>query len=258
MRAERTNRREFVATTVGALASVVFGDACRVQSQPAEATDGRLTARPRAGVIPSTTIDRRLGLDRERDAFLQMPTDSSNTALPLLILLHGASGNGESILRRLGAAADEARVAVLAPSSRSGTWDAIRGEFGQDVAFLDRALARVFEIASIDPKRIAVGGFSDGASYALSLGLINGDLFRRVVAFSPGFVVDGPAHGKPAVFISHGTDDQILPIDLCSRQIVPRLRKRGYEVTFREFLGGHEIPAEIARDAMNWVAKVPS
>jgi predicted esterase len=42
-----------------------------------------------------------------------------------------------------------------------------------------------------------------------------------------------------------------------SRSIVPALRKRGYEVTFREFDGGHEVPADIARDGMQWVAANP-
>jgi predicted esterase len=34
---------------------------------------------------------------------------------------------------------------------------------------------------------LAVSGFSDGASYALSIGPANGDLFTHVMAFSPGF-----------------------------------------------------------------------
>ncbi len=132
--------------------------------------------------------------------------------------------------------------------------DAIRGGFGRDVAFVDRALTRVFEIVAADPARTAIGGFSDGASYALSLGLINGDLFPRVVAFSPGFVVNGTPQGRPRVFVSHGTDDPILPIDRCSRVIVPGLRTRGYDVTFREFPGGHEVPDAIAREGMQSVA----
>ena len=169
-------------------------------------------------------------------------------------MLHGAGGSGEGVLRRVATAADEAGVAVLAPDSRDSTWDAIRDGFGPDVAFIDRALARVFETVSVDPARIAVGGFSDGASYALSLGLVNGDLFRRVVAFSPGFIVAGPPQGKPQFFISHGSADQILPIDRCSRVIVPQLQRRGYDVTFKEFSGGHQVPPDIAADAMRWVA----
>jgi predicted esterase len=236
--------------------SVVFGHACRAESWSAEAAAGRLTARPRANVAPKTAAPRRLGLDDRRDAILQLPSNGAATPMPLVILLHGAGGTGEGILRRLGTAAGEAGAAVLAPDSRESTWDAIRGDFGQDVAFIDRALSRVFETIAVDPARVAVGGFSDGATYALSLGLVNGDLFRRIVAFSPGFIADGTPSGLPKVFISHGTADPILPIDRCSRVIVPALRRRGYEVTFREFDGRHEIPPDIALDGLKWAASV--
>jgi predicted esterase len=161
------------------------------------------------------------------------------------------------VLGRLGSAPDEAGVAVLAPASRDFSWDAIRESFGPDVSFVNRALERVFDTVAVDPARIAVGGFSDGATYAVSLGLINGDLFRRVVAFSPGFVIEGTPHGTPQFFVSHGVADPILPIDRCSRLIVSGLRKRGYDVTLREFDGGHEVPADIAREGMQWVAGAP-
>ncbi len=105
----------------------------------------------------------------------------------------------------------------------------------------------------MDPGRIAIAGFSDGASYALSLGLLNGDVFGSVIGFSPGFVRQDPRHGKPRVFISHGTNDHTLPIDSSSRVIVPRLRAEGYEVSYREFDGEHVLPEQIGRDAFEWV-----
>ena len=70
--------------------------------------------------------------------------DDEPAPFPLLVLLHGAGGNGEGMLRRLGTAADEAGVAVLAPDSRDATWDAVRAGFGRDVMFLDSALERAF------------------------------------------------------------------------------------------------------------------
>ena len=248
------SRRRFSAIAGSAFASFAFGDGCAVQSEPSLPNDGRLSAKPHAGVTTSTRTERALGLDRKRDAILQLPAKTSSEPLPLFVMLHGAGGSGEGVLRRVAKAADEAGIAVLAPDSRDSTWDAIRDGFGPDVEFIDRALARVFDTVSVDPARIAVGGFSDGASYALSLGLVNGDLFRRVVAFSPGFIVAGPPQGKPQLFISHGTVDQILPIDRCSRVIVPQLQRRGYDVTFKEFDGGHQVPPDIAKDAMRWVA----
>jgi hypothetical protein len=57
--------------------------------------------------------------------------------------------------------------------------------------------------------------FSDGASYALTLGLTNGDLLDSVLAFSPGFAAPMVTHGAPRVSISHSDDDRVLPIDRC-------------------------------------------
>jgi predicted esterase len=183
-----------------------------------------------------------------------MPATVPAGKLPLLVFLHGATQNGAGMLRRIGPAADQLGIAVLAPDSRRRTWDAITGGFDEDVAFLNRALELVFARLAVDPARVAIGGFSDGASYALSLAIANGDLFPRVVACSPGFVVSAPAHGRPRFFVSHGTADQILPIEQCSRVIVPRLRGMGYEVAFREFEGRHELPAEIAMEGLKWLA----
>lgn len=69
-------------------------------------------------------------------------------------------------------------------------------------------------------------------------------------AFSPGFLIPVADKGNPRLFISHGTQDPILPINNCSRVIVPELRRRGYRVDYREFKGGHTVPDELARDGL--------
>ena len=250
MNRSKFTRREFCTIAASTFASLAFGSACR---RVAGSNDGRLAARPRAGVKTTVAGQIMLGLNRERDAILQLPKSAGQSSLPLLVMLHGATQSAEDMFWYLGSTHEEAGVAVLAPNSRDTTWDAIIGSFGEDVEFLNRALERVFESTAIDPARLAVGGFSDGASYALSLGLINGDLFNSVVAFSPGFVIDGPPHGTPRIFISHGTRDHILPIDRCGRRVAASLKSRGYDVTFREFDGDHEIPANIAREGLRWV-----
>jgi phospholipase/carboxylesterase len=246
------DRREFCALTGGLVVSFAFAGACQA-AQPVRGGDGRLKARPLRNSTATPTGSHRLGLAEDRDAILHVPDTAARGARPLLVLLHGAGGSGDGILRRLRSFSDEAGVAVLAPDSRGGTWDAIRGSVGPDVAFLDRALTRVFDQIDVDPARVAVGGFSDGATYAISLGLLNGDLFTHVLAYSPGFFVGGVAQGRPRFFISHGTTDEILPIDRCSRVIVPALKKVEYDVTFRQFDGGHEIPPAIARAGMQWL-----
>jgi phospholipase/carboxylesterase len=199
-----------------------------------------------------------LGLERGRDALLYVPAGyRAGQPAPLAVMLHGAGGTAEqgmSLVRRL---ADAAGLVVLAPPSRQQTWDVIRGGFGPDVAFLDSALVATFERCAIDPRRLAVGGFSDGASYALSLGITNGDLFTHVTAFSPGFMAPADQVGKPRCYVSHGTRDAVLPIDRCSRQLVPELRRAGYEVRYTEFDGPHTVPADIAREAVDWLTAPP-
>jgi predicted esterase len=245
------NRREFVGAAGSALGALVVG-----AGTGAPSPGGRLRARPRAGVTSSATGEVALPLGTPREALLRVPPDPGEAPLPLLVAFHGATGSASAAVRGLGAAADAAGLALLATSSRGTTWDAIRGGFGPDVDALDRALEHVFQVLNVDPARITAAGFSDGATYALSLGLINGDLFGRVVAFSPGFIVEGEPAGHPAFFISHGTEDPILPIERCSRQLVPLLRGRGYQVTYREFAGGHTVPPEIAREGFAWAAAV--
>jgi phospholipase/carboxylesterase len=148
--------------------------------------------------------------------------------------------------------ADGSGFLVLAVPSRGRTWDAVLGAFGPDVAFIDQSLAWTFERYAVDPHAVAVAGFSDGASYALSLGLANGELFGQVMAFSPGFVAPVTPRGRPRLFVSHGTADMVLPIDQCSRRIVPRLRQAEYDVTYEEFDGPHTVPPEIAQAAVAW------
>jgi phospholipase/carboxylesterase len=143
---------------------------------------------------------------------------------------------------------------LLAPTSRGPTWDVIvgRGRYGPDITAIDRALEKVFSRYAVDPMRVAVGGYSDGASYALSLGITNGDLFTHVLAFSPGFLAPAGQTGSPRIFISHGRGDRWLPIDRCSRRIVPQLERLGYDVCYQEFEGGHVVPPEIGQAATDW------
>jgi predicted esterase len=224
--------------------------------QKAAAAEGRLLARPLEITEASPRGLRRLSLDVERDGVLYVPRGYvAERPAPLALMLHGAGGHaqhGFSLLQRF---ADESGVLLLAPDSRGQTWDVIVDGYGRDARYIDRALAQTFGRYAIDRKRIAVGGFSDGASYALSLGLTNGDLFTHVIAFSPGFMAPTRQQGRPRVFISHGTRDQVLPIARCSRRIVPQLEGAGFDVRYLEFEGAHAVPPEIARGAHDWFVK---
>jgi phospholipase/carboxylesterase len=208
---------------------------------------GELSARPSALTQASAapTGLRRLAAG----AFLYVPKSyRADTAMPLLVMLHGAGHSPAEAIALARGDAERLGFLLLAPKSQGATWDVIADHrFGADARALDALLGKVFASYRVDDRHLAIGGFSDGASYALSLGLANGDLFGLVIAFSPGSALPGRLQGKPRLFVSHGTRDPILPIDQCSRRIVRLLREGGYDVRYEEFDGGHEVPQPIAR-----------
>lgn len=217
---------------------------------PAEA---RLLARPGPPAERVAPGLQRLGLARERDAILYVPSGyRAEQQAPFVLSLHGAGGDATSGLYPLRDLADEAGLILLSPASRGQTWDVLRGGYGPDVAFIDRALELAFARCAVDPERLAIAGFSDGASYALSLGITNGDLFPHVMAFSPGFMAPAAQRGEPRIFISHGVNDRVLAIDYTSRLVAPQLERAGYDVHYQEFNGPHTVPPEIARAAQTW------
>ncbi|TFW28974.1 alpha/beta hydrolase [Massilia horti] len=218
------------------------------------AGQAHLTARPTPVTSPAPVGLQQLHFGGERDSYLFVPPsyDVAEPS-PLVLLLHGAGGHAHDGIRVLLHLAERAGLILLAPASHDTTWDIITNRaYGPDRDLADRALAYVFARYAVDPMHLAIGGFSDGASYALSLGLANGDLFSHILAFSPGFIGPGRPRGNPSIFISHGIEDSVLPINACGRTIVRQLRAAQYTVLYDEFDGGHVIPPEIAWRAADW------
>jgi phospholipase/carboxylesterase len=250
------SRRDFLSAGAVLLGSGFSLDCIGSGEEAAPTTnDGRLTARP--GVVTGSvrTGTTPLNLGGARDGLLFVPSSyTAGTPAPLIVLLHGAGGSGLGVFQRFSTAAEASGAVVVAPDSTASTWDIAFGGFGADVKYIDRVLKDLFPRVAVDPARIAIAGFSDGASYALSLGLTNGDLFTRVAAFSPGFFLPGGLHGKPPVYISHGIGDTILPINSTSRRLVPQLTRAGYAVRYHEFDGPHTVPPAIADEGIRWIA----
>jgi phospholipase/carboxylesterase len=256
-RTDLTRRRFLGLGTTGVAAALLarcsFNSAANASAEGV--LRGRLSARVTPPSEPIATGTHALGLGATRDGRFYVPSGyRAEAPAPLVLMLHGAGGNSAGALRRLQPLADEAGLILLAPESRGATWDVILGGFGPDVEFIDRALGRLFRCCAVDPARVVVEGFSDGASYALSLGLTNGDFFSRVVAFSPGLMLVSERHGKPPIFIAHGRSDAVLDIDVSSRRFVPSLRGEGYAVRYEEFEGGHTVLPNLAREAVKWLA----
>ena len=208
--------------------------------------DGTTTARIPAG-------RSAVHVDGERVGLWYVPRTGAER---LVIVLHGAGGRAEDALGLLHPYADDHGLMVLAPQSVGRTWDMILSGYGPDVVRIQRALSQVLAAHRVAEPSLAIAGFSDGASYALSLGLINGDVFDAVLAFSPGYAAPTGDADQPAFFVSHGRSDPVLPIDRCSRRLVPALRRAGHRVEYVEFDGGHEVPAPVVAAAMTWLDRV--
>ncbi len=239
------------------IAALLLTVACTT-AEPRRATSdpGRLRARPREEATACEAGETRLALSSGPDAYLYVPDSAATKAAPLLVFLHGAGGRPEKILVSMRPEADEHGFLLLVPGSVGETWDGIRGTPGIDAERIDEALRATFGRCAVDRRRIAVGGFSDGASYALTLGVANGDLLSHVIAFSPcGVSRDVMQRGRPRVFISHGRADPVLPFDRCGSPIAAALQRAGYQVRFLEFEGKHEVPDAVGRAAFLWFTK---
>lgn len=250
-----TTRREFVALALAACGRAASEDESMagLSRDVPQRAKARLAARPSPKAGEAATGLARLHLTAgPRDALIYVPPGyEKERPSPFALMLHGAGGSAR-IRSNLRALADASGTILLAPDSRGQTWDILQGRYGPDVTFLDSALEWAFSRYRVDPTRVAIGGFSDGASYGLSVGLANGDLFTHIIAFSPGFMLPPVIVGKPQIFVSHGTRDEILDIDSCSRRFVPELERAGYRVRYREFDGPHTVPADILSAALAW------
>ncbi|EYC51721.1 esterase [Hylemonella gracilis str. Niagara R] len=184
-----------------------------------------------------------------REAVLVVPEGLDiTTPVPLLVLCHGAGGEADKVLPYFVRWARARRFLLLTPQSLFPTWDIVIGGHGPDLERLDTALRQVAACFRLDPARIALAGFSDGGSYALSVGLSNGDLFSHVIALSAGFMNAFTRHGTPKVFLAHGRSDTQLPYDTSARTHALKLLEEGVDLTLLPFDGEHRIePAVVAQ-----------
>ena len=208
------------------------------------------TARTQSDVPYGET---KLGIsDDERDGTMYVPKSyKPGVPMPVLMMLHGFAGSAESA-RSLFPLAEEFGVVIIAPESRELTWGRSVPGFDDDVHYLGPAYRHVAGMVDLDERHVALGGVSDGAGYALSMGLAYGDSFNHVMVFAGGRMTPFRKQGKPRLFFAHGVDDQQMPIDITARKFVPQLKAEGYDVTYHEYQGGHRVPPAEIREAFTW------
>lgn len=197
-----------------------------------------------------------------------LPPDLSGP-VPLLLLFHGAGMTASGFLDGMKQEADQCRCMLLAIQSEGRTWDLIVAladaqrkagrrelgsiEFGEDLARVERGLAQMIARSPVDRSRVVPVGFSDGASYALSVALANPRLFRSAVAIAPGFVNPPPSlDASQRLFIAHGKDDPVLPFNAARAAVVSPLQAAGYHVRFKPFAGGHYVDRQSLQEGISF------
>lgn len=217
---------------------------------------------PAAPAAAPTQAGRFLSLPDDAIAYLPA---SAGPHPPLLVLLHGAGHRQRELLERFIAEADARGIMLLAPTSQGITWDTVsiaeeppsrdsalandrarRFTGSRDADRVEAAITDLGRQVPVDRPHTVLAGFSDGATFALAMGMSREHPFAAVIAWSPGIAIRtaNPAKGRK-VLISHGRQDPILRFTDTCGEIVPLVQGEGAAVTFMPFDGGHDAPPAV-------------
>jgi phospholipase/carboxylesterase len=169
---------------------------------------------------------------------LYVPESYDGTAeWPLVVALHGGSGDGRDFVWTWLREARGRRFLLLAPTSRGPTWSFI----GPDVdgPALRAMVNFVSERWRVDASRVLLTGLSDGATYSLLCGLSEGSPFTAIAPLSGVLHPMNFANGNleraagRRVHLVHGALDWMFPVAI-ARVARDELEKAGADVTFCE------------------------
>lgn len=180
---------------------------------------------------------------------------------PLITVLHGAGRQDEQLAKAYRDEPEKRDAFFLIPRSIGPTWDLIARPDRPDLEFLGWAYDLIYRRYPIDAGRQALVGYSDGASYGLSLAVSNPEVFRAIMGWAAGFCVldpDAPEEPKPWVLLEYGTHDQVFPFEQIAVPMREQLQKRGYPLEFRVDEGGkHWPPTDFQPEALDWFFSEP-
>ena len=130
-------------------------------------------------------------------------------------------------------------------------------DFNESLTILGQSIDQAVDVHNLDPERIGLLGFSQGAILSMSAMVERPTTYAWVVALH-GYLPEtydtgdiSPASDTP-VFIGAGEGDQIIPVTR-AEQAATRLTDAGLDVTFRSYNIGHGTsPAEVT-DVREWL-----
>src|SRR3984957_15607358 len=183
---------------------------------------------------------------------------TADRAWPLVMALHGGSGNGRGFLWSWLRDARSFGAILIAPPAIGSTWALM----GEDIDTPN--LARILDLArarwNIDPKRLLLTGMSDGGTFSYVTGLEGSSPFTHLAPVSATFhplmaeIADAERLRGLPVHIVHGGLDWMFPVQV-ARQTQQLLSAAGANVTYREIDNlSHCYPREMNAPILQWLA----
>lgn len=201
-------------------------------------------------------------------ATVSYPTQlDPNRKYPVIFAIHGRGSDEQDMLQALSTLKEDCVILSIRGPHPQGNgysfFPIIR--FGspvvEDFDAIVEALASFIRAADakypIDPSQKYLFGFSQGAILSMTLALKMGNQIRGIVALN-GYI---PQHIRDCktnvpvnqvdLFILHGTEDQIFPIQI-GRDNAQFFAETGGHLIYSEFTVGHDISFDEQDAFTNW------
>ncbi len=195
----------------------------------------------------------------ERGGFsLYVPEDyEPSRPHPLVMALHGGSGNGGAFLWSWLRAARTRGAILVAPTALGSTWDL--HDPGQDSVNIEAILSQVRQNWSIDPARLLLTGMSDGGTFALLSGLSDTSPFTHLAPAGTGFHPFLLEMAEPArvanlpIYLIHGAFDWMFDVGR-ARGVARALATAGAKIVYREIDDlSHTYPRDENPRILKWL-----
>ncbi|MCA1998665.1 MAG: polyhydroxybutyrate depolymerase [Hyphomicrobiales bacterium] len=178
------------------------------------------TAPLRAAEATPCGPEGRCTIDGGEYRILLPPGWDGAAPLPVLLHFHGYRENAAEIVAREDLRAFTARRGVLlvVPEGLGGTWShpGSPAQARDELAFVDRIRADLARRLPVDPRRVLVSGFSQGAAMVWNLACHRGHDDAAFLAIAGTFWLPQPGRcpaGAQRLVQIHGVADRVVPLE---------------------------------------------
>lgn len=182
---------------------------------------------------------------------------SAEREWPLVVALHGGSGNGRAFLWSWLRDARSRGAILLSPTAVGSTWSLMDPEV--DAENITRMIAFIGERWRLDPARILMTGMSDGGTFTYVGGVRSGAPFTHYAPVAASFhpmmlgMMDQDQLRACPLYIVHGAHDWMFPA-VMAQQARETFEAAGARVTYREIPDlSHTYPRDENPKILDWL-----